>query len=46
VWVEDWETPLLKKNDPIAEAKLSDKYKGMHIINENTLLKTIKNLEF
>jgi hypothetical protein len=45
-WVEDWKTPLLKKNDPIAEAKLDEKYKGMHLIDDSTLFKTLNTLEF
>ena len=28
-WIEDWEAPLLKKNDCVAEARLLEKYKGM-----------------
>ena len=28
-WLEDWEKPLLKKNDCVAEAKLLEKYKGL-----------------
>ena len=26
-WREDWENPLLKNNDPVARAKLSEKYR-------------------
>ena len=28
-WVEEWEKPFLKKNDPVARAKLSEKYRGL-----------------
>ena len=28
-WIEDWEKPLLKKNDPVAREKLSKKYWGL-----------------
>ena len=28
-WIEDWELPLLKKNDGIAEVSLIEKYKGL-----------------
>ena len=28
-WIEDWEAPLLKKNDPVAKAKLLEKYHGL-----------------
>ena len=28
-WIEDWEQPLLKKNDIVAEIRLCEKYKGL-----------------
>ena len=28
-WIEDWEEPLLKKNDVIAEIRLLEKYKDL-----------------
>ena len=28
-WLEDWEKPLLKNNDPVAEARLRVKYQGL-----------------
>ena len=28
-WIEDWERPLLVQNDPVAEAKLLAKYRGL-----------------
>lgn len=28
-WVEDWELPLLKKNDCVAEIRLCEKYTGV-----------------
>ena len=28
-WLEDWEKELLKKDDPVAEAKLMNKYCGL-----------------
>ena len=28
-WIEDWEEPLLKKKDAVAEAKLLQKYKDL-----------------
>ena len=28
-WIEDWEKPLIKKNDCVAEARLLEKYKGL-----------------
>ena len=28
-WLEDWEKPLLKNNDPVAEARLKVKYQGL-----------------
>jgi hypothetical protein len=28
-WIEDWEVPLLKKNDQFVEAKLLTKYHGL-----------------
>jgi len=28
-WIEDWEQPLLKKNDPVAKARLLEKYRGL-----------------
>ena len=28
-WIEDWEKPLLKKNDVVAEIRLCEKYKGL-----------------
>lgn len=48
-WIEDWEKPLLKKNDPVAEMKLLQKYKGLvfHDI-DNDVVYTIfdSNLEW
>jgi hypothetical protein len=44
--VEDWETPILKLNDPIAERKLAEKYKGLHLIDSETLYIILNNLEF
>ena len=28
-WIEDWERPLLKKNDVVAEIRLCEKYQGL-----------------
>lgn len=28
-WLEDWEKPLLRDNDPVSEAQLLEKYKGL-----------------
>ena len=28
-WIEDWEKPLIKKNDVVAETKLLEKYKDL-----------------
>ena len=48
-WLEDWEKPLLKKNDPVAEQKLLQKYKGL-VFNDidNDVVYTIfdSNLEW
>jgi hypothetical protein len=30
-WIEDWEVPLLKKNDQVVEAKLLTKYHGLKL---------------
>ncbi len=32
-WLEDWEKPLLKKNCPVAESRLLEKYKGLVMYN-------------
>ena len=34
-WIEDWETELLMKNDPVAEAQLLVKYKGLVFMDHN-----------
>ena len=48
-WIEEWEIPLLKKNDAVAEARLLKKYEGLvfHDIDEDIVM-TISdtNLEF
>jgi hypothetical protein len=43
--LEDWETLLLKINDPNAEQKLAEKYKGLHLIDSETLYNVLSNLE-
>ena len=48
-WIEDWETELLMKNDPVAEAQLLEKYKGLVFVDPNygtTYTIHDKNLEF
>ena len=48
-WIEDWETDLLMKNDPVAEAQLLEKYKGLVFMDPNydtTYTIHDKNLEF
>ena len=30
-WLEDWEIPLLKNRDSLAEVKLLEKYKGLKV---------------
>ena len=32
-WIEDWETPLLTKNDAVAEVKLLEKYRDLLFFN-------------
>ena len=34
-WVEDWEKKLLLQNDPVAEAQLLEKYKGLVFVDPN-----------
>ena len=34
-WVEDWEKPLLKINDVIAEVRLLEKYKDLVFYDTN-----------
>lgn len=48
-WIEDWEEPLLKKNDPVAEARLKVKYQGLVFYDpDNEAMYTVfdGNLEF
>ena len=48
-WVEDWELPLLKNNDVIAEVRLIEKYKGLLFYDpDNKSMYTVypKNLEW
>jgi hypothetical protein len=35
-WVEDWEEEARKKNDPVAEARLLQKYKGLVFFDPDT----------
>ena len=45
-WIEDLNKPLLNKNDPVARAKLSVKYRGLvfcDIYNAKELLYTISS---
>ena len=45
-WIEEQEKPLLKKNNPVARSKLSDKYQGLvsrDIDNSNKFLYTISS---
>ena len=48
-WIEDWEEPLLKKNDPVAEARLKVKYQNLVFYDpDNKAMYTIfdGNLEY
>ena len=48
-WIEDWEQPLLKKNDIVAEIRLCEKYKGLKFYDpDNECQYTVyeKNLEW
>ena len=48
-WVEDWEKPLLKINDVIAEVRLHEKYKDLVLhepVNECVYTVWHKNLEW
>ena len=48
-WIEDWEQPLLKKNDIVAEIRLCEKYKGLTFFDpDNECQYTVyeKNLEW
>ena len=48
-WVEDWEKPLLKINDDIAEVRLLEKYKDLVFYDpDNECSYTVwhKNLEW
>jgi len=48
-WLEDWEKDLLKHNDPVSEARLLEKYKGLafHDIDQNiTYMVYEDNLEY
>ena len=48
-WIEDWERPLLVQNDPVAEAKLLAKYRGLRFyLPDDEVTYTIygDNLEF
>ena len=48
-WIEDWERPLLVRNDSVAEAKLLAKYKGLRFfLPDDEVIYTIfeSNLEF
>ena len=48
-WIEDWELPLLKKNDVIAEVRLIEKYKGLVFYDpDNECMYNVypKNLEW
>ena len=45
-YIEDWEKPLLKNNEPVAKAKLSDKYQGLvfcDIDNVNKVMYTVSS---
>ena len=48
-WIEDWEEPLLKKNNCVAEATILEKYKGLVFFDpddECTYTVWSKNLEY
>jgi hypothetical protein len=48
-WIEDWELPLMNKNDSVAEAMLLEKYKGIVFFDlDNSITYTIyeRNLEY
>ena len=48
-WIEDWELPLLKKNEVIAEVRLIEKYKGLVLYDpDNECMYTVypKNLKW
>ena len=48
-WIEDWEEPLLKKNDVIAEIRLLEKYKDLVFYDpDNECIYTVwaRNLEW
>ena len=36
-WLEDWEKPLLKNNDPVAETRLRVKYQGLVFFDPGNL---------
>ena len=50
VWLEDWEKECRKKNDPVAEATLLQKYKNLVFWDPDPLNKTLRvydeNLEW
>ena len=48
-WLEDWEQPLLRKNCPVVEARLLEKYKGLVMYDpdeKTTYIVHEGNLEF
>jgi hypothetical protein len=48
-WIEDWEVPLLKKNDQVVESKLLTKYHGLKLYyTEDKIVYNVLsfNLEF
>ena len=48
-WLENWEKPLLKKNCPVVEARLLEKYKGLAMYDpdvDTTFIVHDGNLEF
>ena len=45
-WIEYWEKPLPKNNEPVAREKISDKYRGLvfcDIDNQNKVLYTVSS---